>query len=64
MVNETQKIEIKDLNIDNCDLIQILQKNQYVQRWKQDELILFLKKKTNSRSYYIQKYKAYWLLFV
>ena len=45
MVNETQEIEIKDLNIHNCDLIQILQQDQYVQRWKQDQLILFLKKK-------------------
>ena len=53
MVNETQKIEIKDLNIHNCDLVQIIQQDQFVQRWKQDELVLFLKKKTNSRSYSI-----------
>ena len=44
MVNETQKIEIKELSIYNCDLIKILQQDLYVRSWKQDELRYFLKK--------------------
>ena len=54
MVNETQEIEIKDLNIHNCDLIQILQQDQYVQRWKQDQLILFFKKSKFKALFYLK----------
>ena len=54
MVNETQEIEIKDLNIHNCDLVQIIQQDQFVQRWKQDELVLFLKKNKFKVLFYLK----------